>query len=334
MLVGKFDMNRSLALALIAIIVASGCVGQSGGGVTNVESQDVIIANNEPTIPASPVAGTVFTARFTVKNQHEERTAKDVSVTIFDVGKCTLNTINGEDAGKVVQGEGAARTWPGLMIQATGGLKHVTDFAPGQTEVIRLDLTAPTREQMQGLRSECPIRYRISYGFDAVSEVTVQAISADRIAAVEAETGARPSFARTLNIGAGPIRVFIEPKSQLPVESGQPLRLEMQIKNEGAGEFNKIEPNELILTLDPAWVAELNNGFACNSFYVTKDANSEPTGTYLNEQAINLVQKQSNVIRCAWTAPSVALEKQYVIQTKLPYSYEYFGQPITVPISP
>jgi len=327
-------MNKTTALALIAVIIASGCVGQSGGGVTNLESQDVVIANNEPTIPAKPVAGTVFTARFDVKNQHEERTAKDVSVTIFDTGKCTLSKVNGVDASTIVQGLGAARTWPGLTIETAGGkLAFQTNFAPGQTEVVRLDIAAPTSAQIQGLRSECPVRYRISYAFDAVSEVTVQAISPERIAAIEAETGSRPSFARTLNIGAGPIRVFIEPKSQLPVESNQPLRVDLQVKNEGTGEFNRIEPGVLSMSLDKEWVPELTNGLACGGFF---DAGVIDNGrmVYTNNRAIDMVQKQSNMIRCSWTTPSVALEKQYVIQTKMPYTYEYFGQQITVPITP
>lgn len=318
--------------AVLSVLLAAGCVGQTdGGGGTTVGSADVIVANAEPTIPSQPASGTAFTARFTVKNQDTEKTANDVGIWIFDTGRCTLKTINGADAAQLQIGTGSQLMWPGLNIQTASGYQHIVNFAPGRQEVVRLDMDAPTSEQIAGLPATCPIRYRVNYSFSAVSEMTVQAISTDRLAAREAETGARPIFTRTLNVGAGPIRVMLEPRSAMPVETGRTLRVEITVKNDGTGEFDKVEADTLLVTFDKDWLPVMDeNQQACGGVFI-------PTGNageYTNVQAISLVQQQSNPITCEWTAPPVNMEKQYVMQARLPYMYDYFGKEITVPITP
>ncbi|MFH0829994.1 MAG: hypothetical protein V1887_02430 [Candidatus Aenigmatarchaeota archaeon] len=329
-------MNRAV-LGIIAIVLIAGCVGQtdSTGGGTNIGTADVIVATNEPTIPAQPVASSAFTARFTVRNQDADKTAKSVGIWIFDTGRCTLKNINGKDAAVMIVEQGTQTVWAGLDVPSAQGPKRMIDFSPGQQEVVRLDLDAPSTEQIAGLAATCPIRYKVNYSFDAVTEVTIQAISQDRLATREAETGTRPVYTRTLNVGAGPIRVMIEPKSAMPIQTGRTLSAELTVTNEGTGEFSKVDTGRLSFTLDKDWTPALNgDGQACGGFFDVKDSADGKSKTYTNSRPFDVLQGTSNPITCQWTAPAVSLEKEFVIQARLPYEYEYFGREISVPITP
>jgi len=324
-------VKRIILFAILASVVVAGCPAQpldwiQGTGETNIESADLIVAVNEPVIPSSPFADTDFTARFTVKNVHEKKKAENVSVWIYDTGKCEILKIGGLEPEKV------GSEWAGLNIQTAEGIVHRTDFAPGQEERIRLDMRAPTSSEIAGLPYTCPIRYRITYDFVAASSVTVDVMSSDRLKQIETQTGQRPSYARTLNVGPGPIRIFIEPRSSLPVESGRKLRLELIVQNDGTGEFPSIEPGKLVLKLPKDFEPVLSDGKLCGGFFEVK-GEEENIVSYVNFRKIDLIEKKSNAIMCEFAAPDVAVEKEYTITAELPYSYGYFGKEISVPIT-
>jgi len=328
---------RNAIIAILAVLLIAGCVGQTatGEGGTKVESADVIVTSGESVIPAQPVAGSAFSARFTVQNQHTDRTANSVGVWIYDTGRCELRKVNGINSADIIIGNGAQTMWPGLTVKTTQGYKYITDFSPGQQEVVRLDMTAPSKSQLGDLPGSCPIRYKVNYSFAAVSEMTAQAISADRLAAREQETGARPTFTRTLSIGAGPMRVYMEPSTAMPIESGQPLRVDMTVKNEGAGEISKIAIGQLSISLDGDWLPDLNGEeLSCGGKFDEGTAGEGGRTVYTNVEEIPVVQKETNAITCEWKAPSVTLERQAVLQARMPYEYEYFGPEITVPVTP
>jgi hypothetical protein len=319
----------------MATVLIAGCTGQSinpldwnkGTGATNVEAADLVVATNEPTIPSSPSSGTDFTARFTVKNQHTTEKSNDTGVWIYDTGRCVITKIGGLTPDKVGQ------MWPGLTLETADGVKHVATFAAGQQELVRLDMRAPTSSEMGGLPYTCPIRYMINYTFKAKSSVTADVMSSDRLKQIETQTGERPTYARTLNVGTGPIRTVIEPKSALPVESGKLFKLEITVKNDGTGDYASVMPRTLLLKAPEGFEPVLENDLACGGFFQREGTENGVT-TYHNYRKIDLIQKSASPITCEFTAPAVDVEKEYAFTTELPYSYGYFGQQIDVPITP
>jgi hypothetical protein len=325
---------KKLMLVLIAAVLVAGCTGQppstNQGGGTNVEAADVMVATNEATIPASPAADTDFTARFTVKNQHKANKAENVGVWIYDTGKCTITKIGGLDATKV------GGLWPGLAIEtANNVIQHTADFAAGQEELVKLDMMAPTSAQIGGLSYNCLIRYLVNYSFAAKSSMTVDVMSADRLRQVETQLGSRPTYTRTLNVGAGPIRILMEPTSAMPIEAGKKLAFEITLKNEGTGDYASVLPGQLSFQLPKEFVAILNsNNLACGGFF---DSGTEKDSikNFTNHRKIDLIEKQANPITCEFNVPtSVSVEQEYVITSELPYLYGYFGEEISVPITP
>ena len=324
---------KKLMLVLIAAVLVAGCAGQppstNQGGGTNVEAADVMVATNEATIPASPAADTDFTARFTVKNQHKDNKAENVGVWIYDTGKCTITKIGGLDAANV------GGLWPGLQIDIGGQEPlHVTEFAPGQEELVKLEMKAPTSAQIGGLSYNCLIRYLVNYSFTAKSSMTVDVMSSDRLRQVETQLGSRPTYTRTLNVGAGPIRILMEPTSAMPIEAGKKLAFEITLKNEGTGDYASVLPGKLAFKLPMEFKPVLSNNLACGGFF---DSGTEKDNivTYTNFRKIDLIEKQANPITCEFNVPtSVSVEQEYVMTAELPYLYGYFGEEISVPITP
>jgi len=327
-------MRKLILFALVAVVMVAGCTGQTLGdqGGDTIEEADVIVATNEPVIPSQPAAGTDFTARFTVKNQHKANRAENVGAWIYDTGKCAVLFINGVEVTKDTPVNGLL---PGLPV--TDG--KLMTFMPGQQELIKLILKAPSSESIGGLPYSCPIRYNVNYDFTAKSSMMFDVMSTTRFEQLEAQTGERPVYTRTLNVGAGPIRVILEPISTLPVEAGRKtFRFEMTVKNEGTGDYAKIKKGELVLRIPEEFEVE-DETSACGAFFA-RDVSLETTGTmaFTNSlRTIDLIEKQSSPIICEFKTPlatAVPVEKKYSISTEMKYSYSYYGEEISVPITP
>jgi hypothetical protein len=125
------------------------------------------------------------------------------------------------------------------------------------------------------------------------------------------------------------MRIMIEPVSTLPVESKRTLQLEITVKNEGTGEYANVLPGKMTLSVPTEFAPVLDaQGKLCGGFFDGMD------GNFTNYRKIDLIEKQANPITCEFTAPDVAVEKEYTITATLPYSYSYFGEEISVPITP
>lgn len=324
---------KKLFVVLVAAVLIAGCTGQGldwnkGGGGT-IEPADVMVASNLATIPASPAAGSDFTARFTVTNQHKTNKAENVGVWIYDVGKCKLNKVGGLTAVKV------GNIWPGLMIETGTGTVNTIAFAPGQQEQIRLDMTAPKSADIAGLSYTCPVKYMLNYTFTAKSSVTVDVMASSRLMQIETQTGSRPVYTRTLNVGAGPIRIMMEPTSTMPIEAGGKLSYTVTLKDEGTGDYASVLPGKLAMKLGKEFVPVLDaNGKACGGYFDV-GGETENVVSYTNFRKIDLIQKIANPITCEFNVPTgVTVEQEYAITAELPYSYGYFGQELDVPVTP
>jgi hypothetical protein len=321
-------------IALIGIMLIAGCVGQTTQPSTQIEAADVITAASQAPVPANPAAGSDFTASFTITNQHKDRIAKAVGAWIFDTGRCTLNRIGDKSVDAVSYFYDTNKVWPAFTFLDE---PYRTDFAPGQTEVVRLSLTAPGSAAIAGLPSTCPIRYKVDYNFTAQSEMSVDVISTGRLNQIETQTGARPVTQRTLFVGGGPIRVLLEPTTTLPVETStadvpKKLSFTLTITNEGAGEFPVVEKYGLSIKVPAEFgVPTELGGKPCGDFFDFQ------AGGGINSRPIELIQKSSNPITCTFTTPGtdvVPIQRQFTIFTSMPYKYDYFGPEISVPITP
>ncbi len=331
-------MKKIIGIIVFTLIIA-GCVGQSVGP-TQADIADVLTATNQPVIPSQPTAGSSFTVRINVQNQHATEFANGVEAWLFDTGKCTATKINDVEvspASKKEQGYALLEGMP-LSLEETP-----LRFAPGQQEVVKINFNAPRSEEIVGMSATCPIRYKVKYDFSAKSEMSFDVISEERLAQIEAEKGERPVSERMLNIGPGPIRISVEPKTSLPVVTGRKMQIEVYAKNVGNGnmpdgEIPK-EKLELRIPNDIKVDTELEGGEAtlCNGKFTYVDEQGKHR-TYKNAEEIQFVKGQTNAITCYLKAPDatvVSTERQYTIGAVIQdYKYEYFGQDINVVIKP
>ncbi len=322
--------------AVVLIIAVAGCIGQDGntGGQKKVESPDLIVTSKQSVVPSQPNADSDFVVRIAVNNQHKERVAKSVGVWIFDTGKCRLNKIGDTETSALQSYYAQSKIWPAFTFAGdkTGYEQYRTDFQSGQTEEIKLSLTAPGSQEIAGLPGSCPIRYKVDYKFTARSEMGFDVVSTDRLNQMEMEKGARPVKKENLFIGGGPIRVTLEPTSTLPVETGRKISYTLAVENKGTGEFSRIAQNGLIMKVPADFTIPVELGDGPCGDYFTKQGD-----VWKNSRQIDLVQKTSNDITCTFQAPAsstVPVQKQYVVSTELNYTYDYFGQEINVPVTP
>lgn len=320
-------MNMSKIVPIIFVIAIAGCVGQTDGP-TQADIADVLVTENQPVIPSQPTAGGSFTVRLTVENQHGTEFADGVEAYLFDSGKCKVDKIN--DA-LPVESEG-----PYSLL----GEKPLR-FAPGQQELVKMSFNAPSQQEIVGLGATCPIRYKVKYDFSAKSESSFDVISTSRLEQLETEKGERPVSERTLNIGPGPIRISVEPKTPLPAVTGSKLPIEIFVRNVGKGNIKNgaIEQEKLELTIPDDIEIDLDRetetGTLCNGKFKLVSGTEKK---YTNVKEIQFVKGQTNPITCYLKAPDeskVSTERQYTISAKIDnYQYEYFGQEINVAIKP
>ena len=320
-------MDMSKFLPVVFIVAIAGCVGQTDGP-TQTDIADVLVTENQPVIPSQPTAGGSLTVRFSIKNQHPIEFADNVEAVLFDSGKCGVDKIN--DAAPVAKGGSYA-----LL-----GEKPLR-FAPGQQELVKMSFNAPSQQEIVGLGATCPIRYKVKYDFSAKSEASFDVMSTSRLEQLETEKGERPTSERTLNVGPGPIRISVEPKTPLPAVTGSKLPIEVFVRNVGKGNIKdgEIGPERLELTIPDDIESDLDReteiGTLCNGKFKLVSGTEKK---YSNAKKIQFVKGQTNPITCYLKAPDeskVATERQYTIGAKINnYQYEYFGQEINVAIKP
>jgi len=312
------------------VLLVSGCVGQNAGP-TQTDIADVLIATNQPVIPSQPTAGSSFTVRLAVENQHGTEFADGVEAYLFDSGKCKVSSVN--DKSKSPDKDGKYALLENQPLR----------FAPGQQELVKIVFDAPPANQIVGLSATCPVRYKVAYDFAAKSEMSLDVLNEKRLEQIEAEKGERPTSERTLNIGPGPIRISVEPRTALPVVTDRKMQIEVFVKNIGNGNLKDgiIQMDNLELTI-PKDISvdkepEGADDTLCNGKF-HKPVATDKGITYTNTENIQFVKGQTNPITCYLLAPSketVSTQRQYTIIASIgKYKYEYFGKQIDVTIKP
>lgn len=289
-------------ILLISILFISLCVGMpdilniTGTQKTKVKEQplDVITVQNINILPKPPISdGDEFSISFDVTNLEEERDVEEVNYKLLDIGLCEW--ISGDDKEK--------------------SFTTVSPFVPKQDEFVEWTFRAPNAEDLAYINSKCPVRFKVSYSFDAISEIEVDVISTDKYNQLQ-QTGEFQTFVPTLSLGRGPLRIMMEFGASLPIKANTALPIYVTIEDKGTGLYATIPNHALNITVPTGFV--LDN---CGERFECSD------NTCFNNDDIMMIERKSPTFRCSFTTPStVTIEKVYTIEAVLDYTYDITKQ--------
>jgi hypothetical protein len=292
-------------ILLISILFISGCIGMpdifnlTGTQKTKVKEQplDVITIQNINTLPKPPInTGDEFSISFEVTNLEEEREVEDVSYELLDTGLCEL-----------------------LPEYIASKSFTPPSFLPKQNEFVEWTFKAPTAEDLVHINSKCPVRFKVSYSFDAISEVEVDVISEAKYDQLQ-QSGEFQTFVPTLSLGRGPLRIMLEFGASQPIKNNTILPIYVTVEDKGTGLYATIPAHELDLTVPAgfSWGGEDSCGerFECP----TKEL-------CYNSEDIMMIERKSPTFRCSLRTPeTVNFEKVYSIEASLNYIYDITKQ--------
>jgi len=292
-------------ILLVSILIVSGCVGMpdifnlsslTGTQKTKVKEQplDVITVQNINVLPKPPInAGDQFSISFEVTNLEEERDVEEVGYELLDTGLCTR--IAGDDREK----------------------NFTTDspFVPRQNEFVEWTFEAPNAEDLAYINSKCPVRFQVSYSFDAISEIEVDVISVEKYNQLQ-QSGEFQTFVPTLSLGRGPLRIMLEFGASQPIKANTILPIYVTVEDKGTGLYAEIPNHELNITIPSVFVWEgCGERFECSG------------DTCFNNDDIMMIERKSPTFRCSFTTPdTVTIEKVYTIEASLNYIYDITKQ--------
>lgn len=301
-------------LSLVLILLTSGCTGFGNiFGTTEPAVKelppDVITVKNINVIPSQALnPSDQFTVYYEVQNQ-DDKDMVDVTYQLYDDGLCSLADWTG----------GADSADPASGNPSLGSL------SPGETRLIQWTFNAPHETEMAGLSVTCPIRFKISYDYEAKSQIDAVVIGSDKLSEMQ-RSGESVFYTPSLSVGRGPLKIYFDFGSTLPVKEGTTLPVYIKIQNVGEGLYESIPQNALTIK------APDFGTMVCDGAYFPDAC----TGTCTNtERDIPLIKKTTTSIRCTLTAPDIddSIEKTYYISASFKYDYDVYGK-ATVEINP
>lgn len=274
----------------------SGILGGSTKTKVKEQPPDVIVIQNVNTLPKPPInAGDEFSISFEVNNQEEERPVDYVGYKLLDAGLCELIQTSGNPK--------------------EGSFTEGYSFVPKQTEFVEWTFSTPAAADLAYISSKCPVRFRVNYTFEAISEIEVDVISQDKYNQLQ-QSGEFQTFVPTLSLGRGPLRIMMEFGASQPIKNSTTLPVYITVEDKGTGLYSDIPQGELIIKIPEGFTFEnCGERFDC------------PTSTECkNKQPVLMIARKSPTFRCSFTTPSVSIEKVYNIEANLNYTYDITQQ--------
>lgn len=220
---------------------------------------------------------------------------------------------------------------------------------------------APTIDKIAHLSMTCPIRFKISYDFAALSQIDVDVISQQRLWDLQ-RAGNQTTYTPTLNAGRGPIKVYFDFGTTLPVRANSTLPVYLTVMDKGTGLYSSIENNTFIIKFPDGFTVDSCDHFNCGTYsmvnlcsqlfgkkesgngyvslcdvnadgkvdvsdiaYIAKNINSY-TNYCVNNEPIIVIKRNSPQIRCSVKTPDVPIEKTYFISASIYYTYDVEGE--------
>jgi hypothetical protein len=291
-------------ILLLTVLIISGCVGMPdffgnfGTQKTKVKEQplDVITVQNINTLPKPPInAGDQFSISFDVTNLEEERDVKEVGYKLLDTGLC--NHISGNSKEK------------SFTINSP--------FVPKQDEFVEWTFSTPNPADLAYINSKCPVRFKVNYSFDAISEIEVDVISVEKYNQLQ-QSGGFQTFVPTLSLGRGPLRILMEFGASLPVKTDTTLPIYVTVEDKGTGLYATIPRRALTVKVPEDFVLETPS---CGERFECSDKEC------YNNETIMMIERKSPTFRCSFKTPNtVTIEKVYNIEASLNYTYDITKQ--------
>ena len=343
---------RITLLAVLAVLLAAGCVGGMGqdlidGGGTPIEPKheqtgppEIITFESQQIRPSAPISSeSPFQVSWQVRNAETKQDISDLTIEIYDWGDCTLNMIN--DYSERLFWAGSKPTkYSGITEPKVSNVTKAEDFntvvqafRAGSVRQVKLDLTAPKTV----LSSSCSIKSKTSYSFSALSELDVQTISP----AYLRQLGSA-SYQSTERVGPGPVRIRLAPTAALPVRSGDQLPIKLTIENVGSGLFGKIPVGKVRIIIPLDWEFTKDSDKLtqvvepCDGFSEPKLESGSGKIVLYNLREIDMAANGgtlSNPMMCYFKMPVVEMTKDSTLQVSMNYTYDMYNT-INVDIAP
>ena len=314
---------KKLLLSLILVLLFSGCVGlpfdipffsTEGPKVKELPS-DVISIHNITVLPSTSVrVKDEFSIYFELLNQDEFKDI-DVGYNLYDTGLCT------PDGGD-----------PDISSGSTSNPDWTT-LSPKETRLVEWTFKAPSADDIANIKTTCPIKFKFDFSHNATSEIDVLVIEEDHLRELQ-RAGRSTTFTPTVNIGRGPIKIYFDFGTSLPIRSDSSIPVYLVVQDKGTGLLRKIESGTFEITFPSDFVL---SDLDCPFFDDCSARDSDNNYVCTNDEDISIINKKSLEIRCAgFKTPSTLSpgpEKTYFIKATIDYDYYAIGS-VNVEVKP
>lgn len=298
--------------SLIIILLIAGCSNlpfeipflSSSGPQVKELPPDVISINNITVLPSTSVrARDPFSVYFEVLNQ-EDTNEVPVSYNLYDTGLCTFK--GGEP-----------------NVSNVGDYYSYGNFSPQETKLIEWTFQAPSADYIAHLSVTCPIRFKFNYTYTASSQIDVLVADSNYLSELQ-RAGKATEFSSTINVGRGPIKIYFDFGTSLPVKNNSYLPVYVKVEDKGTGILKQIDSGTFKIQFPKDFIVEDGDDncpyFHCDSSTRLCESNSD----------IIMVDRKSLEIRCSGIKTpndiSPAPEKTYFINASIDYAYYAAGE--------
>ena len=271
--------------------------------VSEEMTNDVIVVKNLKSVPERVYTSSEFSLIFILKHEGEPASsmeAKNVKVEFYDWGLCKPKGESGDTFAPI----------PGKT------------FTPQEEEMVEVEFSAPSNEELANMPGSCPIRFRVTYDYSAVTQVDMKVISSEKKKELQM-TGKYQEYSPKQVIGLGPLKIYFTFTEPQPVTEKKRTMILFQVKNVGEGriENGKIKMNTLAITFPSDFKNIQCDKMRCSG------------NTCKNSEEIDFVRDATSSLRCFFSLPPVRNQKTFYITGRLNYTYE-IDKEIEVPIIP
>lgn len=297
-------MNKLIVGSLILILLVAGCsnlpfdipfFSNSGPQVKELPP-DVISIQNITVIPSTSVRERdQFSIYFDLMNQ-DEFNETDTRYSIYDTGLCN---------------------WTGGDPNSRDG--DISLF-PQEIKSVEWNFKAPSADKIANLRVTCPIRFKFNFSYQSKSQIDVLVANSNYLTELQ-RAGKSTVFSPTLNVGRGPIKIYFDFGTTLPVKNNSDLTVYVRAEDKGTGMLKAIDAQNFIIKFPQDFTVPSD---ACPYF------NCDTTGICTNNEPIPIINRKSLDIRCSGIvtpdSSKFDTEKTYFISATLNYGYFVTGE--------